>query len=308
MGHVATVALPKLSSRMKKKMMRTKFFGEGYDRDDDHDWILFPRDSEWRRDLFSPKAEQHPAKMQLYIVKSAIEYYAESGWKVLDPFAGTGSTALAATMGCKVTLIEIEDLFMEFLQEVRNKWISEKLVDPLDFTIMQGDCRQVLRQLPEKSFDMIITSPPYSVTAQVGEVTDNGDGTATSKDGTVFTGIVAKRRLEMYKYGSAGADPQNIGRLNVFNFNIAMEKVYERCLRVLKPGGLYVSVTKDAMAAGVRRSLSLDTLRVARSAGFEYFGDWFKWKAPGSMFQNLAKSQGKEVVLDEDIMVFRRPL
>ena len=272
-------------------------FGEGYEHDQKHPtWLLFPRDSEWRKQFFIPRATEHPAKMQLHIVKAAVEYYAEPGWRILDPFAGTGSTAMAATMGCPTTLIELEEHFIEMLREIRQKWVEEgKIESTLDMPIFSGDCRQVMKELPAEHYDMIITSPPYSVTAQVG------------REVTEFTGVLAERKAQMRKYGSSEANAMNIGRLNPFTFNEAMKRVYAACLRVLKPGGLYVSVTKDSMTAGVRKSLALDTVRIAQSSGLEYFGDWFKWKAPGGLMQNVQKSKGYEIVEDEDIVVFRRP-
>lgn len=277
-----------------------KTFGAGYERDaEQQHWLILPRDSEWRKEFFIPEAIQHPAKMQLHIVKMAVEYYAQPGWKVLDPFAGTGSTALAATMGYQTTLIELEDHFIGMLKEIRQKWLDEgKIGSAFDMMIYQGDCRQVMKALPENHFDMVITSPPYSVTAQVGAET------AREKE---FTGVLAERKAQMRKYGSGEANAMNIGRLNKFQFNRAMERVYKECLRVLRPGGLYVSVTKDGMVAGMRQTLGLETLRVATGSGFEFYGDWFKWKAPGGLMQNVMKSKGAEVVLDEDIIVFRKP-
>lgn len=283
-----------------------KTFAESYQRDQEHpSWILFPRDSEWRRELFGPEAQSHPAKMQLNIVKAAVEYYAQPGWRILDPFAGTGSTALAATMGCPTTLIELEDHFVTMLREIRSDWMSNGRISSLmDMMIFTGDCRQVLKQIPEKAFDMIITSPPYSVTAQVSNRTIETEDRAEYKSQARLVEVKAQMR----KYGSSEASAMNIGRLNKFMFNEAMKRVYQACLRVLKPGGLYVSVTKDSMIAGVRQSLSLDMVRIAQSAGLEYTGDWYKWKAPGGLMQNMQRAKGLEVVLDEDVITFRRPV
>lgn len=280
-------------------MGTTKFFAEGYERDAEHpDWILFPRDSEFRKGLFTPEATQHPAKMQCFIVKAAMEYYGQPGMRVLDPFGGTGTTAIASLLysGVMTTLIELEDEFMDMLAEMLDKWESSHFISPGQVEVLQGDCRRVLLELPENHFDMIITSPPYSVTAQVG------------KEVTKFTGILAERKAQMRRYGSSESSNNNIGRLNPFQFNQHMKRVYERCLRVTKPGGLYISVTKDSMNAGVRKYLSQDVIRTAVEQRWEFTGENYKWKAPGGMLQNVQKSKGLEVVLDEDILVFRKPL
>lgn len=280
-------------------------FAPDYDREGD--LLLLPRDIQWRKELYGDEVMEHPAKMQLHIVKLMVETYAQPGWRILDPFGGTGTTALAATMGYQTTLIELEDMYYDILREVKSKWLEEgRIKTAFDFLIKQGDCRIVLRDMAENSFDMVITSPPYAVNAQVGEVTDNGDGTVTSKDGVVFTGIVAKRRLQMYKYGSKGADSRNIGRLNPFQFNQAHRDVLQKCLRVVKPGGFYVSVTKDNMKEGQRVELHKDVIRDAEKVGWKVYQHW-KWKTPGSMFQNVQRSKGEEVLEDEDVIVFQKP-
>ncbi len=279
--------------------MGTKFFAEGYERDAEHpDWILFPRDSEFRKGLFTPEATQHPAKMQCFIVKAAMEYWGRPGMRVLDPFGGTGTTAIASMVGqgVQTTLIELEDEFMDMLAEMLEKWEGSMFIQPGQVEVLQGDCRRVMLELPENHYDMIITSPPYSVTAQVG------------KEVTQFTGILAERKAQMRRYGSSESSNNNIGRLNPFQFNMHMKLVYERALRVTKPGGLYVSVTKDSMNKGVRKFLSQEVIRTATGAGWLYEGEQYKWKAPGGLLQNVQKSKGLEVVLDEDILVFRKPV
>lgn len=275
-------------------MEMSKVFAEGLDKEGD--LFLLPRDVEWRKGLYGPDVIQHPAKMQLWIPKLVMEYYGQPGWTVLDPFAGTGTTALAATMGYPTTLIELEDHFMELLKGVRRKWRDEGLIDSLSqVTILQGDCRRVLPELDESSFDIIITSPPYSVTAQVGKVDES------------YTGTFAERKRQMFEYGSGGADVRNIGRLNPFMFNQAMRDVFKKCLRVLKPGGLYVSVTKDSMKEGVRQDLHTAIIREAVAAGFDSEPvNWWKWKPPGGMMQAVMKSKGAEVVEDEDIIVLKK--
>ena len=65
------------------------------------------------------------------------------------------------------------------------------------------------------------------------------------------------------------------------------------------------AVIKDRIVDGDRVYLSKWAQRVCEQAGF-VMQDWFKWKAPGHGFTNIARSQGKTVVDEEDIMIFRR--
>lgn len=245
---------------------------------------------------------EHPAKMQMHIVKCVMEYFIEKGEipaqgaKVLDPFGGTGTTALAALYGkANVTLVELEKVFMPLLIDLRKKWreAEPEMQEAAErLTLLFGDVRQILHDLPENTFDIVITSPPYA-NLQVG------------KEVTQFTGSLAAHKAQLRQYGSDGASPQNFGRLNTFMFNQHMKSAYKDIIRVTKPNGLYVSVTKDSMRSGVRNHLNADVIRTVQEAGMVFTGEWWKWKPPGGMMQTMMKSKGADVVEDEDIICFK---
>jgi len=271
-----------------------------------------PRDVEWRRELYfggvkdDPESDPfvHPAKMQMFIVKYCLEYFAATGdlpagGRVLDPFGGTGTTALASTMGYSVTLCELEPGYLSFLHALRARWRKRREEGewpdmPHLPIVLSGDCRQTLKGLADHSFDIVITSPPYA-NLQVG------------KEVTEFTGELARHKAQLREYGSGEADPRNFGRLSTFNFNFAMRAVYKELLRVLKPNGVFVSVTKDSMRASQRQHLNTEVIRYAQAEGFEFRGEWWKWDPPGGMLQAVGKSKGFDTVNDEDIIAFRSP-
>lgn len=273
--------------------MESKHFGDGYEKDADRpNLFLFPRDVEWRKQLGYPQEVfSHPAKMQLHIVKAVLEYYGKPQDFVLDPFGGTGTTALAAVMGYPTTLYELEPIY----QDILNK-LPTALDIQAPLTLKFGDSRQLIMSDAPDQYNLVITSPPYA-NLQVGKVGAD----------TVLTGRVAELREQFTAYTAAGAHPLNFGRLNQFTFAQHMRSMYAGIKRVLVPGGLFVSVTKDSMRAGVRQMMSMDLVRDVQSAGLVYTGDWFKWKPPGSMFQEVQKTKGMAVVDDEDLIVFRKP-
>lgn len=290
-------------------------FAPGYARDEERSHIiLLPRDVEWRRELYVPEVFHHPAKMQLHIVKLCVEYLESKGelipWmsRVLDPFGGTGTSALAALMGYETTLIELEEeWFLPILQGVRKKWRNwtGETGSPRPFmennfhwaaehlSILIGDSRQVMRELPENHYDLIITSPPYA-------------NLAVGRDFGNQVGSLAEHKEELRKYGSDKASTLNFGRLNTFQFNQNMKVVYQQVGRVLKPGGYYVSVTKDQMRAGERQRLGPEVMRYAQEHGNLTMTDWFKWKPPGGMLQSVMREKGSVVVEDEDIIFMQK--
>ena len=71
----------------------------------------------------------------------------------------------------------------------------------MTITILQGDCREVLKTLPDESFDCVVTSPPY---------------------------------WQQRDYGCDG----QLGREKTLSEHIeTLVKVFRECRRVLKPPG-----------------------------------------------------------------------
>lgn len=258
-------------------------------------WYIFPRDIEERRRLYPQEVMNHPAKMHLEIVKRISQLYSKEGDTIVDPFGGTGTTAWAARIGRKVILCELEPTYIELQRQLNERWQSEEppeRLKTLPLITLTGDCRQSLKSLQDNTVQLVITSPPYphlSLQADEGIIAER-----------VGSGLDVKTYL-----GSA----MNFSRItNEFLFNRNMVQVYQQILRILRPGGFYVSVTKDSMKAGKRQFLSMDIMSIMKREGFEYTGDWFKWKTPLALGNTLNKSKGRAIVEDEDIVVYQKPL
>jgi len=257
-----------------------KEFAPQYERNE-QGWILFPRDSAERKELFPDGVFEHPAKMQLHLTRALIEYLTEPGDSVLDPFGGTGTTAIGLLMGRNVVLIELESHFIEILVELHKRWEGrhqQKLY------VMAGDCRQVMADLPFLC-DVAIFSPPYALIKGKG-----------FKEADRYTVEAVKKYI---------GGPLNMSNLNQFQFVQGMNLVYERLYAKLVPKARIAVVTKDTMKGPERQLLSAQVIKQAGKCGFA-FEEWYKWKAPGSMGQAVAHSKGSMVVEDEDILIFRK--
>jgi len=278
----------------------TKVFAEKYERvrEGEMDLILFPRDVEWRRQLFPDRVFEHPAKANMHLVKELIEYLTEPGDTILDPFGGTGTLLIGALYGRNVVLIEIEPHFISLLKETESMWKEGvplpavgEVKGPGRIFIYEGDCRQKLQDL-DFLCDAAIFSPPYSslLSGQTG--LKEGIG-RSAKSGALS------------QYTGKDASSQNLGRLNPFYFTQAMGRVYQRMMPRLTAKATVTLIVKDAMKAGVRQFLSTGIIKQANKAGLE-LSEWFKWKPPGIAQLKLMKSKGFKVVEDEDILIFRR--
>ena len=118
------------------------------------EWIKFTKS--WF--IMSGKADRektaaHPATFPEELPTEFIQFFTRTGESVLDPFAGTGTTLIAAdALGRESTGIEIEPSFVEFARRRSPSLVHD------------GDALAILNDpgiLPDQHFDYIFTSPPY---------------------------------------------------------------------------------------------------------------------------------------------------
>src|SRR3990170_4731851 len=116
-------------------------FASEYNRNEDG-WILFPRDTGDRKSLFFPEeVNQHPAKMNFHLQQAIIEYVAQPGNTLLDPFGGTGTLMIAALQGCRVILLEIEAGYHQLQQQAKQN-LEAQIPGAGDLVLLlQGDNR-----------------------------------------------------------------------------------------------------------------------------------------------------------------------
>jgi DNA modification methylase len=115
---------------------------------------------------------KHPAVFPVEIPHRLIKLFSFYGETVLDPFAGTGTTAKAAIpLGrqviCNEQSVEYSNLIDEECKPLHNGKPSSELL-----TNLRGDSRN-LKTLVDESIDLIITSPPYWDKANYGKGAHN---------------------------------------------------------------------------------------------------------------------------------------
>lgn len=75
---------------------------------------------------------KHPSPKPLEAMKKLLHHYCEPNWKILDPFAGSGTTLLAAKeLGLSADGIEIEENY------------CDEIIGRLSQTTMQFNCKAV---------------------------------------------------------------------------------------------------------------------------------------------------------------------
>ena len=83
----------------------------------DADTFMALAQDHWQIPPESASAVGHPAPFPVALAERLIRFYAYPGAQILDPFAGSGTTGLAALrLGCRATLVDIDASYCALAQ------------------------------------------------------------------------------------------------------------------------------------------------------------------------------------------------
>ena len=173
------------------------------------------------RNKYYPKVNsKHIAKTPLHAIRWAIQEYTEEGDTILDPFAGSGTTAVEAFTQNR-NFIGIE---YEFFDEVLTPTLKPFAYNEKNlYMIFEGDAEEKLKFVQEESCSLVNFSNPYP---------DGGDHTK---------GIGADKTLKYKKKGNSGLMKSNQ------QYWDKMEAIQNLSCQKLKVGGIAIFVIKDMM-------------------------------------------------------------
>ncbi len=156
----------------------------------------------------------------------------------------------------------------------------------MSIRIIQGDCRDVLKTLPDNSVDSIVTDPPYGLTAN-------------KKGGSGAASVNLENPYGRARIGTGNGPGGFMGMK--WDSDVPPVEVWAECLRVLKPGGYLLAF------AGTRTQHRM-ACRI-EDAGFE-IRDMIAW-VYGSGFPKSHNGEWGGTALKpalEPITMARKPL
>ncbi len=165
----------------------------------------------------------HPAIFPLALVSRLIEIFTNRDDKVvLDPFAGVGTTVLAAKrLGKHGIGIELNP---EFADKARSRCAIASMFDVPggSAVIHTANARDLLQYVGEGSVDLVVTSPPY-------------------------WNILTEKRTADYKeirhYGDEAGD---LGRISDYHeFLLQLKEIFAKVYRAMRPGAYCCVVVMD---------------------------------------------------------------
>jgi DNA modification methylase len=243
------------------------------------EWIKFTKS--WF--VFNPPVRarsqmHHPAKYPEGMVRQFIEFFTKSGDRVLDPFAGVGSTlAACCETGRRALGIEINPEFIEVAKSFIGERAEQKMV--------QGDARRAAQICRESGFakvQMVITSPPY------------WDMLRKSRGGVISTHKERKRKGLLQTYSDNAKDLGNIQDYD--EFLKTLHSIFRSFRNVLDKGRYMVIILQNIrVPQGEVKPLAWDLTKLL-SKDFTFKGEkiWLQddkklgiWGYPSEFVTNV---------------------
>ena len=219
----------------------------------------------------------------------------------MDPFLGSGSTLLACLNtqreGVGVELVQRwvkvagRRLRDAKIQRRRSEAGDKKLPRALPLQIIPGDVRRVLPRLSSKSFDFIVTSPPYwRILAKARD--------HKSKRERLSKGLPTK-------YSEDGRDLGNMAEYDGFLRELG--RVFAGCYRVLKEGGYIAVVVSDFRHGSRFISFHNDLAKEVELVGFSLEGITILVQDSKSLYPYGMPYAFVSNIHHQYILIFRKP-
>ena len=172
----------------------------------------------------------HPATFPETDVERLIRFFTKEGEQVLDPFVGSGSTLIAARHAGRNSLgIELIPRWAEIAEQRVNGQLGMFDLATVKAEVRLGDARTLLQGLPDESYDLVLTSPPYwSMLNKPADHKTNAERVARNLPTNYSSSEVDMANIESY--------PEFLAQLS---------KVFAQCVRVLKPQKYIVVIVSD---------------------------------------------------------------
>lgn len=193
---------------------------------------------------------RHPATFSDFDAQRLIRAFTREGEIVLDPFIGSGSTAVAALKERRASIgFELYERWTHIAQERawRHKHLDSPPCDIRNINALAG-----LRSLPDNKIDFILTSPPY------WNILAKADHKAKAE------------RSDLGLDTEYGEDPNDLGRVSRYeDFLDALAPHFSQWRRVLKPKAYAAVIVSDFRHENRYYMLHADIAERMERAGFQ---------------------------------------
>ncbi|MBN1795427.1 MAG: hypothetical protein JW804_02025 [Sedimentisphaerales bacterium] len=195
----------------------------------------------------------HPATFPISLPRKLIELFSHQGELILDPFAGSGTTLIAA-QDCGRNAVGF-DLLSKYVKLMgrRLKDNANLFSDAKQIAVCE-DAINIHKYLPQESVKLIFTSPPYANLLNRKRKNKSRRNRNNEQLG----------KIEQYSQ-----DPRDLGTMSLENYTTAMGDILESLLPLLKPKGHCVINVPDMWWENKRITIHVSLIQELRKHGYE---------------------------------------
>lgn len=196
----------------------------------------------------------HPATFPISLAKKIIELFSHKGELVLDPFAGSGTTLVAA-QDCGRNAVGF-DLKAEYVALCKRRLSQDNLFGDARQIAISDDALNISPYLGENEVSLIFTSPPYA--NLLNRKRKNKSRRSDERKNEQYM------QVEQYSQ-----DPRDLGTMTLDEYTRKMGDIYEGLLPILKPKGHCVINVPDMWWENRRETIHVSLIQELRSRGYE---------------------------------------
>lgn len=203
-------------------------------------------------------AFEHPAPFLIKDIEKLIEMFTKREMIVLDPFMGSGTTAIASyNLGRKSIGIDLSEQYNEL---ALSRFVKKNMKPEIDYKYIVGDSLIELDNIPE--VDYIVTSPPYH------DILKN-DSKGLRKD-SKEKGYRSGSRMGVEYYSDKENDLGNQGSYE--EFLELLKKIMQKCYQKLKEKKYCSIVISDFTVERKEICVQADIVKLMENVGFNFIG------------------------------------
>jgi len=196
----------------------------------------------------------HPAVFPIGLPAKCIKLFTHEGELVIDPFAGIGTTLLAA-QDLNRNAVGF-DLKKEYIDVAKSRLTQGNLPNTTQQIAIRDDARNIPKYLKEKTVALAVTSPPYSKFLDKPRLNKSMRGDLRNN----------KHYLTVQQYSQ---DPDDIGTLEPVAFSKALGEIYRGILPLLRPKAHCVININDLWWENKRIPTHVYIVKALTEVGYE---------------------------------------
>lgn len=195
----------------------------------------------------------HPAVFPIGLPAKCIELFTHKGELVLDPFAGIGTTLVAAQdLGRNAVGFDLKKEYVK----VAKKRLEQKNLTETEQVLVCDDSHNIPRYLYDETISLCVTSPPYAHMLNKPRLNKSMRSNLRNN----------KHFMQVQQYSS---DERDLGTMEHEKYAKALTEIYKGILPLMKPKAHCVINVNDVWWENKRYPTHIYVVEALQKAGFE---------------------------------------